>query len=578
MPMNLQQLQAAIANQQANPNVIYNKYQRSDHNVGQDNLNPQREINLSDAEMWADIENMRARLYSLYRERLERLRAAQGTGARVPDDLGLPYDDQVQLTVPVSLQETGAGRGIGRSPERDVEEVIGALSGLLGGDLVTIGDLPFDVCENVVDGNNQTDPSAEFDGSGLPSAEELAAAGAGPGAESAASDAGAGSGAGGDGSAGGDGVGGAEGFPGSEDELVCFTQEIALLQILLTIIQIVQTAARIQQMVLSVVFAAVRAATLIAQAWVNPASIAELVQELANMGVSFLMEAIMTFVQFIWDSLDLDCLLKTSLSTIRGIMGNIGGVQDAGSEAATFLQLNNRAITDVTSAGVRIRDAFRSKTLEEAVQEQINNATHGGSNADSFIEGAAIAAGGYVSNSPALAALNNMDAVRKVKSAKASLARAYTSTVDGSLDIKNDILEEMGQTATHAATGMSAVARAEARARRERAEELNNQAARGYRHTTDSDGNEITVQLSEAEREQLRRQAADERAAAEAEEARAQNIEEAEERISNTVDNITGEANQTQEVGDTASGADRTATQRRVNFLRTLNFKAVEGY
>jgi hypothetical protein len=518
MSISLQQLQALVSGRVSNQNLIYNRYQRSDYTVGQDNLNPQRElqlplrakprggmgddgagqglgrrldqtgIGLSDAEMWADIENMRARLYDMYRGRLEALRAQAGTTADLPSDLGLSYDDVEQIRAPFTLQESAsASRAGAHTPREDIEKMLGALSGLLGGDIISTDDLPFDICAGIYDDFDTFDPSAY---------DSLRNRGGGNN--------GAGGGSGGGGGTGGSSKAGAPSGGANaaaqaaiSEDMQCFIQELGLLKILLVLIQIMQVAARIQQMVLSVVFMIVRAATLIAQAWVNPTAIAELIQELANMGVSFLAEIIQQIIKAIWDALDLDCLMSTSLAGFREVMGSVATVTDAGAQAKSFLQLNNRAISEVQRTGTLVKDAFASRSLRDVLTDD----------GTLFSEG--VGAASFVRNSPTMTALRSMSAVQKVRSAKAGLAKAWDSGINTPTEIGAGILSEIQQTRSHIAGATAATVGAiGATVRAAQATNLEHRARVGYYHIYDEEGRITeTVQLSEAERDQARREA-----------------------------------------------------------------------
>lgn len=515
MAISLQQLQALVGGQGANQNLIYNRYQRSDYSVGQDNLNPQRELNLTDAEMWTDIENMRARLYDMYRERLEALRARAGTTANLPSDLGLAYDDREEIQVPFMLQESVTAHGGDHSPQEEIEKMLGALGGLLGSDIITEGDLPFDICAGIYDGYDLFDPT-QYD--------DLRNRGAG----GAAGDGGSG---GSSGAGGGTAAGSGNAANAIAEDLQCFIQEVGLLKILLALIQIMQTAARIQQMVLTVVFMVVRAATLIAQAWVNPTAIAELVQELANGAVSWLAEGIQQIIKMIWDALDLDCLMQSSLSNIRGVMGNVAAVADVGAQAKSFLQINNQAIDEVQRSGAFIKDAFASRSLRDVL-------TDNGTLGDTLSNPLAL-----VQNSPTMTALRSMEAVQKIRSAKAGLARAWTGGAEQAIDIASGIKSEIQQTRSHVAGATAAVTGAEANAARNRAEELNQRAAVGYYHEYDAEGNiEKTVQLSQREREQARTEAASLSEYAAKFEERQERAREQQQALDNDIDRIASEA------------------------------------
>ena len=561
--MNIQQLQDILTGKDPAANLIYNKYQRSDYSVGQDNLNPQRELSLTDAEMYADIEGMRsltdaemyadiegmrAQLYMLYRERLEALRAKSSTKAGVASDLGLSYDDREEAQIPLILQETTISNGEDVSPTLDIEKMIGSLSGLLGDDVLTSGDLPFDICAGINDQFDQFDPTAY---TGLSDTGATGASGSG----------GSGSASSGDGSGSNSQV--------AQDDMSCILHEIGLLEFLLRLIAFMQMIAKIQKDVLAVVFLVVRYATLIAQAWVNPTAIGELIQELANSAVTMAGEILATIIQMIWDSLNLDCLLKGSLASLRGVMGNVGAVSDLGSETESFLRLNNQAGSQLAQAGATLKDAFGSRSLRDVLTDN-----------------GELNVGESIGNGVA-SALQVSGAVQKINNAKVAAAQAYSSGIAATADIGSGIATELGKTTAGVAgvvdSGASTLA---AGSMRSRAAALKTRADRGYDYAYDDEGHITgTVPIPRDEREGLRTTAAELESRAETVQGNSSTrAEERQQALDSYVENVANITAQAQAWSKNAGGAvaasaDRAVSEGVARALESLpSYEAVDRY
>lgn len=487
MSISIEQLQAMVNGYGNATNLIYNRYQRSDYSVGQDNLNPQRELSITDAEMLLDIENMRARLYSLYKEKLEALRARDGTRSNVASDLGIPYVDRERSEAPFLLQETASGFNEGPSPQQDLTKMLGALGGLLGAEIMTLDDLPFDICADVADTFNTgmyddmlRRPFGDGDETGTGGAGGAGAGGAGTGGAGGAG----GAGAGGAGTGGTNGQGASSGATGNNidaisDDLSCFMHELGILKLLLALVEFMNFIAKIQREVLVIVFMIVRIVTLASQAWVNPSAIAEIVQELANQGIAWASELLQQIIQMIWDSLNLDCLVKQSLGAVNEIMGSVGLVADAGAQAGTFLRLTNRALDEIDRTGTLAKEALVSKSLDEAWNDVKNAAESGAKNA-------------------ILDSLNSMSAVRKVRSAKNNLARVMAGGASSLGDTASTIQLE--------ATKLGV--RTSVAAKRAMAATYETRAERGYYYKENAAGEQERVELTQEERDQYAADAA----------------------------------------------------------------------
>lgn len=468
MSLTIKQLQALI-NGDGSTNLIYNRYQRSDYAVGLDNLNPRRELDITssarpdDTAMLLDIQNMRALLYDMYRKRLEEMRAKEGTLSNVASDLGIPYADREKSEAPLLLQETATGYNKAPSPERDLAKMLGALSALLGADVITSDGLPFDICAGINDAYDK----------GL--YDDLLKGNTGGGtADSSIGGSGSGGLAGGSGTS-----GSGAGVQAINDDLACFMHELGILQLLLSLVDFMNYIAKIQREVLSVVFMIVRIVTLVAQCWVNPAALAEVAQELANQGIAWAAELLQQLIQSIWDSLNLDCLVKQSLSAVSEIMGSVGLVADSGAQAGTFLKLTNQAFDEIGRTGTLAREAFASKTLKEAYNDAKNAVKSGVGNA-------------------ILDSLNSMSAVRKVRAARDNLARVISGAASTTADITSDI--QLG--------AQTLGVKADTAIKRANAAEYERRSKLGYYYITDSKGNQERVNLTQEEMDQYAADAA----------------------------------------------------------------------
>jgi len=133
---------------------VYNRYLRGDFQVGQDNLNPLREIEtdtLQDLEALRlqmylnplreietdtlqgtlqDLEALRLQMYLRYKDKIGNLKGDNNLGT--PEDLGLPYEDRTQITTNVSLTDSLPGTLEPVTVEDDLNNILKMLNAFLG--------------------------------------------------------------------------------------------------------------------------------------------------------------------------------------------------------------------------------------------------------------------------------------------------------------------------------------------------------------------------------------------------------------------------------------------------------------
>ena len=331
-----------ILNGGVNSNVIYNKYQRSDFSTGADNLNPVRELDIyaADGADGSDLDGVRVLLYEAYSDRLKELQAmgldpsrrgdvSDITGALNAADLGLPYGDRTQISSPVTMNEATDATDVAPSMEEDVMQLMGALEALLGSEALSTDDLPFDLC-----GDRGSSPFGD------PSS---GASGGGSSGSSSSSSTGA------TGSSGSTGV---SSSGATENGLIannteqqsaasCLQLELELLAIILAILNIIRMIQAIERYVMATIMPIINIATMIAAVWLNPSLIGKIIQQLAGMGIAFVIDIITAAVMNLLKSLNLDCLLTSSMNSLQSIMGTVGGVKGAYSEAKSFVDFTN---------------------------------------------------------------------------------------------------------------------------------------------------------------------------------------------------------------------------------------------
>lgn len=378
MPIDISQIQNLLKGGDQSQNVIYNQYQRSDFEVGQDNLNPLREVDMSSN---IDIDGLRVQLYAAYKDRLEALAAAgidtsrQGTGADASaagaaGELGLPYEDKTNVAAPFVMREVTRIADTIPSAEEDVMQILGALEGLLGADALTTDGLPFDICDDRGGGFNPGG-GGDYGGTGTN--------------EGGASGGGSGSGAGlgsGSGLTSGQSSLAAKNNAIDPDTAECLQMEIEFIGILLALLAILAVMMAIDRYVLAIIFPIIRIATLVAQVWVNPAAIAEIIQELAGMGMAFAIDVIAKIVQMIIDNLNLDCLVQGPLNSIRSLVGSAVGVAGAAEEIGAFVGFGGESTSQTWQAIQGLRETTQAfdtdRTLSDVLGDIKSNVDLGG--------------------------------------------------------------------------------------------------------------------------------------------------------------------------------------------------------
>jgi hypothetical protein len=332
-------------------NLIYEKYNQSDFSAGTDNLNPLREMTLK------DVESLRTDFYIAYQEKLKEIVESQGvaslkdideTKSDTSSDLGQPYEEKTTITIGLNLNErpsnispdyvSSNGEFLDKSFDNlmEIEDrmllLIGAMDSILGGDVLTKGDLPFDVCgpDSTLTDLNPGDPTPpekgmisnvdEISDSLIDVAEKYSSHYIGSASVQIA--------------------GGPVGITFTKTKgLLCFQVQLELLGIILMILQVIRYLIMFDQMVMSVLGPIYEIIREIGAILKNPSVILNLLNKLASQGITYIMQMITEILSFLIKMLGLDCLLDGPLSIINSLVGSVLGVASAGSELSSFVNL-----------------------------------------------------------------------------------------------------------------------------------------------------------------------------------------------------------------------------------------------
>jgi hypothetical protein len=386
-----------------NQNPVYNRYQNNDFDVGTDNLNPKRQIDANNF----DVNTARVQIYIAYKARLDELRlkgldpsylkatsfgGERGgqTNADAPSDLGLPYRDKTNITVPISLSDAPPVYGSDVSTKQAVLAMLNSLESLLGSDVMSLGALPIDLCSDRGFGGFASDTG----GSGTSAPGFLTTAG--------------------------DSLNSSAGQPGSlrgnanneQDALSCLLIELQWLAQILSLLGVVATFMEIERQFMATYWPIISIIVMMAGLWLNPATLEKITQYLAGLATSTLLHILVGLIQEFINSLNLDCLLGASLSVISQVFGTIGVVNTAASDLKSFVDFNNptKAINQTVQLGSSLIGSFNAQHTAEVQKAFLSGLSAGvGGSLSAGINqasssGAALVGGAAVAGGSAIAA------------------------------------------------------------------------------------------------------------------------------------------------------------------------------
>jgi hypothetical protein len=292
---------------------IYNRYLRGDFQVGQDNLNPLREV---ETDTLQDLEALRLQMYLRYKDKIGNLKGDNNLST--PEDLGLPYEDRTQLSTNVSLSDGMPTTLEPVTVEDDLNNILKMLNAFLGGEPISFDELPFDIC-----GDRSTRSTTSGSGS----------SDTGSSGETAGSIVGAGSVT---------GTGASTGSAASNSDLACIMVELQYLQAILALLGIVKKIIALEQLILAFIYPILEIVTMIVSCILNPAARTQLIMMLVGQAMSFIISFLTDMLSQLLGNLNLDCLLSSSMAAVQSVVGTVASVRDAGSEVRSFVSFNKK--------------------------------------------------------------------------------------------------------------------------------------------------------------------------------------------------------------------------------------------
>jgi len=306
-----------------NSTPIYNRYLSGDFAVGVDNLNPKRELEVTE-----DLDALRLALYSKYKDQINLAKDSnRGAGSSLaPSDIGIPYTDRTSVSVPVSVRE---GMPPTEDPiplEQDLYKVLKVIDAFLEGSPITLDDLPFDICGDRSGGGDGSDESPG--GETVEGTTNKTPGGANytPGL----------TGAGNTGSTNAASLG----RDTAASDIKCVMVEIQLLMLIFELIRFVQNLLALEKRALAFIYPYVEFAQMVVACILNPAMRQQLIMALVGQGMSVIIGFLTNQVSQLLASLDLECLMSNVMSKVQAVLGTINGVGDLGSSVGSFVSFN----------------------------------------------------------------------------------------------------------------------------------------------------------------------------------------------------------------------------------------------
>jgi len=299
---------------------IYNRYLRGDFQVGQDNLNPLREI---ETDTFQNLEALRLQMYLKYKDKINNLKGDNNLGT--PEDLGLPYEDRTQITTNVSLTDGLPATLEPVTIEDDLNNILKMLNAFLGGEPISFDELPFDICgdrssRSVTTGSGDSDTgNASTTNGSLVGAGSASSSGASTGSATANSD------------------------------LSCIMVELQYLQAILALLNVVKKIIALEQQLLAIIYPTLEVVTMIVSCILNPAARTQLIMMLVGQAIAVIISFLTDMLSKLLGNLNLDCLLSSSMAAVQSIVGTVTSVRDAGSEARSFVSFNKKLVSGVSS-------------------------------------------------------------------------------------------------------------------------------------------------------------------------------------------------------------------------------------
>ncbi len=317
-----------------NVTPIYNRYLRSDFTVGQDNLNPLREVDIyglqADAYKLKLLQEIQDRLKRKTRVEINLTRATSALASSA-SDLGTPYDSRTILSSGVALNDQPV-RGFVPSLQDDVESMYRTAISFLDGIPVTVDELPFDLCND----RGQQDQNAF----------EMGLTGGGAGITLTGILTGAGT------------LGLGQLPIGTQ----CLQLQLEWLQQILAILNFINVIVAYEQYVIAFIYPIYQIIAKVVGLFFNPALMNELVMDLVGIAIAAILDFVMDFIQTLLGSLNLECLFNTSLAALQKALGLGSGIYNASRQWGTLFDLSNpdNPLATVRASQKVAKDFFKS--------------------------------------------------------------------------------------------------------------------------------------------------------------------------------------------------------------------------
>lgn len=118
------------------------------------------------------------------------------------------------------------------------------------------------------------------------------------------------------------------------DRLFCLKKELGILKVVLCVVKIVKLMLTIVQLLYPILMFTMEIISLISQCWINPPSAATALTKIASHVMSIVLGLASEILQMLWDMLGLDCLTSSAKKIINEIRSALSGVTDIATECA----------------------------------------------------------------------------------------------------------------------------------------------------------------------------------------------------------------------------------------------------
>ena len=312
---------------------IYNRYLNGDFQVGADNLNPRREIEQSTLQ---DLDSLRLALYLRYKDQIKTGVTGDGLSGAATD-LGLPYIDRTHVTSTVTMREGMAPTSTSSSLENDLYKMLNIVNSFLGGEPVTLDDLPFDICNDRGGGSGEAAAGSGTSGSTAGGATVTA------------------------GLVGADNTGTANapslGSAATASDLKCIMIELQMLQAIFQILKFIRQMLNLEQKALAILYPYIEFIQMVIACILNPGMRQQLIMSLVGQAMAYLISFLTGMISQWLGNLNLDCILSNSMATVQQIMGQITAVGDIGSSVGSFMNFNANLAGSASDINKSVADA-----------------------------------------------------------------------------------------------------------------------------------------------------------------------------------------------------------------------------